>query len=85
MKNINTVIFSSNKNILNRRRVLLECNCQNKESCPLNGECLIPKLVYRTTVTNAANEGKQKDIGLADTTFRERHSNQKRFQASKIP
>ena len=33
--------------------------------------------MYRATVTNAINKGINKYIGLADTTFKERHSNHK--------
>ena len=59
-------------------------NCRNKESCHLNGECLTSQLECRTTVTNAVNEDMDKYIGLADTTFKERHSNHKRdFQHQK--
>ena len=78
MKNINSVISSHIKNILNPRTTPFGCNCRKKESCPLNGECLTSQLVYRATVTNAVNEDMNKYIGLADTTFKERHSNHKR-------
>ena len=79
MKNINSVISSHNKSILNPRTTSFGCNCQEKESCPLNGECLASQVVYRATVTNAVNEDMKKYIGLADTTFKERHSNHKRY------
>ena len=78
MKNINSVISSHNKNILNPTTTSFRCNCRKKESCPLNGECLTSQLVYRATVTNAVNKDMKKYIGLADTTFKERHSNHKR-------
>ena len=41
MKNINSIISSYNKNILNPKTVSFGCNCWKKESCPLNEECLI--------------------------------------------
>ena len=78
MKNMNFVISSHNKNILNPRTVSFGCNCCKKESCPVNGQCLPSKLVYRAIVTNAVNEDMKKYIGLADTTFEERHINHKR-------
>ena len=57
---------------------------KKKESCPLSGECLTSQLVYSAIVTNAVNEDMKKYIGLADTTFIERHSNHKRdFQHQK--
>ena len=74
MKNINSVILSHNKNILNPRTEKKEKN----KSCPLKGECLTSQLVYRAIVTNAVNESMKKYIRLADNTFKETHSNQKR-------
>ena len=41
-------------------------------------ECLTSQVVYRATVTNAINEDMKKYIDLADTNFKERHSNHKR-------
>ena len=35
--------------------------------------------MYRATVTNDVYEGMKKYIGLADTTFKGRHSNHKRY------
>ena len=55
MENINYIISSHNKVILNPRATSFGCNCRKKESCPLNGECLTSQLVYRATVTNAVN------------------------------
>ena len=78
MKNINSVISSHYKNILNPRTASFGCNWRKEESYPLNGECLTSQLVYRVTVTNVVNEDMKKYIGLADTTFKERHSNHKR-------
>ena len=54
------------------------CHCWNKENWALNGECLTPQLVHRATTINAVNEDMKKYIGLADTTFKESHSNHKR-------
>ena len=56
MKNISYVISSHNKNNLNPRTTSFGCNCKEKESCPLNGECSTAELVYRAIVTNALNE-----------------------------
>ena len=78
MKNINSVVSSHNKNILNPRTTSFGCNCGEKESSPLNGECLTSQLVYRATVNNAVNKDIKKYTGLADTTFKEKHNNHKR-------
>ena len=60
MKNINSVISSHSKNILNPITASFGCNCWKKESCPLNGECLTSQLAYRAAVTNAVNESMKK-------------------------
>ena len=78
MKNINSVISSHNKNILNPITASFGCNCQKKENRSLNGECLTSQLVYRAMVTNAVHEDMKKYIGLAETTFKEKHSSDKR-------
>ena len=78
MKNINFVISSHKKNILNPRATSFGCNCRKKESCPLNGECLTSQLVYRATANNAVHEDIKKYIVLVDTTFKERHNNLRR-------
>ena len=62
MKNIKSVISSHNKSIWNPRMTSLGCNCRKKESFPLNGQCLKSQLVYRATVTNAANKDMKKYI-----------------------
>ena len=41
--------------------------------------------MYRATVTNAANEGMKKYIGLANNTHKEKQQPQDRFQTSEIP
>ena len=56
IKNINSAISSHSKNILNPKTELYRCNCWYEESFPLNRECLTPQAVYRTIVTNVANE-----------------------------
>ena len=78
MKNISSVISSRDKSILNPETTPFGCNCRKQDSCPLNGECLTSQIVCRATVTNTANEDRKKYMGLADSTFKERHSNHKR-------
>ena len=56
MKNINSVISSHDKFILNLRTASFGCNCLKKEICPINGDRWTPHLVCRATSTNAANE-----------------------------
>ena len=78
MKNIDSIISAHNRNILNSIVQSYGCNCRVKSSCPLNGECLTPKIIYRANVSNDENSDKKFYFRLADTPFKERYRNHKR-------
>ena len=48
---IETIITNHNKNILGKKTSINKshCNCRNKEACPLNGQCQIAEVVYKST------------------------------------
>ena len=77
MRNISSIISSHNKALLNRNKnpEMYGCNCRKKESCPLNNQCMTPRIVYKAEVTNDKNQEKKVYIGLTETTFKERHRN----------
>ena len=75
---MNSIISEHNHNILNPRQRSFGCNCRKKNSCPLNGESLTPKVIYRADVTNDANSDQKFYFGLAETAFKERYNNHKR-------
>ena len=62
---------------LNPKQKSFGCNCRKKDSCPLNGECLTTKVIYRADVLNEANNDQTFFLGLAERTFKERYSNPK--------
>ena len=78
MKNIGSIISAHNRNTLNPIVQSFGCNCRVKNSCPLNGECLTPKFIYRANVSNYKNSEKNFYFGLADTSFKERYRNHTR-------
>ena len=49
------------------------CNCRDKPSCPLNGECLTSNVVYQGTVTS--EKGHETYIGLTEDNFKNRFRN----------
>ena len=84
MSNVNSIISAHNRSILHPKQNSFGCNCRVKQNCPLNGECLTPKLVYKAEVTNNVNAEHKFYIGLAETTFKQRFANHtKAFKHSK--
>jgi hypothetical protein len=84
MSNVHSIISAHNKSILHPKQKSFGCNCRVKENCPLNGECLTPKLIYKAEVSNNTNEEHKFYIGLAETPFKQRYANHtKAFKHSK--
>ena len=46
MNNVDSIISSHNKKLLNPITNEPGCNCRIKENCPLNNRCLITNIVY---------------------------------------
>ena len=72
MKNIGSIIFSHNKQILQPDDDRFECNCRVKRQCPLENKCLTPNIVYEPTITNNFNDDQKKYLGVSETPFKER-------------
>lgn len=79
MSNIASIISSHNRNLLNPVKTSnYGCNCRSKNECPLQNKCLTPKVVYRATVENNANDEKKFYFGVSETPFKERFRNHKK-------
>ena len=78
IKNIGSIISVHNRNILNPIVKSYGCNCRVKSSCPLNSECLTPKIIYRAEVSNDAYNDKTFYFDLTDTPFKESYRNHTR-------
>ena len=50
IKQHNSKVLSKTNDNNNRK-----CNCRSKPNCPLNGECLTQRLVYKTTSATSSN------------------------------
>ena len=46
MRNISSILTSHNKKILAENEKQYECNCRNKDECPLDNTCLTPRVIY---------------------------------------
>ena len=78
MPNIKSKINQHNKQITTINPDIPQqstCNCINKESCPLNQNCLSTNLVYEATIKSSQPD--KKYIGLCETTFKKRFNNHK--------
>ena len=80
MPNIQSIISTHNKAILNKEdnkstNPERKCNCRQKDTCPLKGECQTKGVVYQATVTNTTTKEEQTYVGLTETTFKTRYLN----------
>ena len=48
---------------------------QLEDSCSLQNDRQTPRLIYKTNVTNSANDKNKIYLGLAEPTFKERYLN----------
>ena len=48
------------------------CNCRDKETSPLQGNCLIDSFIYRGDITTSSKEDENNYIGLAENHFKGR-------------
>ena len=75
--NMGSIISSHNKHILNSNNTEYGCNCNNRDECPLENECLTPRIVYRADATNNKTDEPKFYYGISDTPFKERYENHK--------
>jgi len=78
MSNVKTIISSDDEAQINKpsnqsEEIDNNCNCRNKNTCPLEGNCNIRNIIYQAEV--ATPQTKETYIGLCDTTFKERYRN----------
>ena len=72
-----SMISLHNKHILDSNNTEHGCNWNNRDECPLQNECLTPRIVYRADVTNNKTDQHKYYYGISDTPFKERYENHK--------
>lgn len=87
MNNTKQIIDNHNKHVLNSPQHIDDiagstntkdnktCNCQQKNTCPLNGNCLQTTVIYQATVTRKDNNTSETYIGLTENDFKTKHRN----------
>ena len=80
MPNVKCIISSHNKSIINKELNTMtdqtgdQCNCRNKDICPLQNKCLTTNVVYQATVTRNDTNEKQTYVGHTAGEFKTRYN-----------
>ena len=80
LPNMARIVSAHNKTILNEEEkpaVKRSCNCQKKNTCPLNGTCLEKSVIYKCHVKKSENDEGMHYIGLTGGTFKDRWAGHK--------
>ena len=76
-KNMGRIIKSHNKKITaSNTSEKLDCNCRQKQICPLNGKCREKNVIYKC-VASVPNKPDKVYIGLTEGEWKKRHSQHK--------
>lgn len=76
MPNIGNIIKSHNSKILNENQIPSKlCNCRKSNECPMEGNCLVPCVVYKAEVKSS--NIRKIYYGSCNGTFKERFRNHK--------
>ena len=77
MQNIKSVINNHNVKVLNNTAEIEEdCNCRNRNNCPVDGKCLTPNIIYEAKITsNQANYEQNVYIVTNETGVKHRFNN----------
>ena len=62
--------ISTDNSVVNK-----SCNCRQKNTCPLNGNCLQSSVIYQATVKRNDINTSETYIGLTENTFKTRYRN----------
>ena len=78
LPNVKQTISNNNHRLLQLHRMKEStqdsklCNCQQKNSCPLDGKWLTKCVVYKATVTETTSNNQETYIGLTENEFKTR-------------
>ena len=78
MQNMNQIISSHNKTVLESTKIKAKqgktCNCRDKKSCPLKGQCLQKGVVNKATVDQKPSKKQDTYIGITENEFKTRYN-----------
>ena len=79
MTNIAATISSHNDQVLKPKIESYGCDCGDRDSFPMENQCLTPKSVYRVDVSNNKDNETKFHYGLRETSVKKRYGNHKMF------
>ena len=80
MPNMHNLISAHKKSVLSRHTQpetngTKECNCRQKDSCPLSGKCLTESVVYQAVVKREDTGEEKSYVGHTEGKFKARYNN----------
>ena len=79
MNNVKSIITKHNAHIIrnsqSQNTETDNCNCDNKNTCPLPKQCMTNNIIYKATVTTNYTNDTKHYIGMTATTFKKRNTN----------
>ena len=80
MQNMHNLISTHNKSVIAKHTQpetnnAKECNCRQKDSCPLSGECLTESVVYQAIVKREDTGDENSYVGHTEGSFKTRYNN----------
>ena len=61
-----------------------DCNCRNREQCPMDNKCLTKNIVYEAEITSHPDEVSKDYRGLCSTAFKDRYGVHKESFRNKV-
>ena len=79
MNNVKNIISKHNTRIIRKSQPQVinttNCNCRNKETCPLQNKCMSKDVVYKATISACNTNDTKRYMGMTSHTFKERFRN----------
>ena len=85
LPNIASVINTHNKMVISNKQadIIPDCNCRQKDNCPLSGKCRDNNLIYCVNTTSNEQDNGSSNIGLTENSIKDRiykHRNSFKYQ-----
>ena len=77
MTNIAAIISAHNKQVLKPKIESYGCDCGDRDSFPIENQCLTPQIVYRVDVSNNKDNETKFHYSLTKTSVKKRYGNHK--------